>query len=435
MWFALDNALGISPLAALPAALAWGVIILGIDRWLVTSLPPTGRRRLTIALPRIILALLLGTLISTPIVLRAFQSEINTQISLIKQQRASAFLGSQQNSKVNQQVTNWSNQVNSLEKVINSGGQQPLNPSADPVVKSLTKQENTETGLEQKYYQQWQCQLYGGCAAPKGNGPLAQASHQSYLQAKQDVANLQGQITARENVLSATDKNSQATRLQQAKNALPNAKAQLANAQTQLDSLRNGFENNNLATNGLLIRLQALNQLSAGDFTLNSVRFLLFLFFLVIECLPITVKLLQKPGIYEEILQATADRELSDAKRAIRTRQAPAAPAPQARGRGQGPAGGPAAPARGGHAAYGASERDLAREAWRTDPAAPRPSSPAAPGSWATPTVTSPGNPGPAGSRSQLDRVLREMGDTRRTPTAPGGYNGGSELSFDDDDL
>jgi Domain of unknown function (DUF4407) len=433
MWFALDSAMGISPIAALPAALLWGVVILGIDRWLVTSLPPTGRRRLTIALPRVILALLLGTLISTPIVLRAFQGEINTQISLIKQQRASAFLNSQQHSKVSQQVTNWTNQVNNLDKVINSGGQQALNPSADPVIKSLTKQENTELGLEQKYYQQWQCQLYGGCGSPKGNGPLAQASHQSYLQAKQAVTNIQNQVTGRQNVLSATDKNSQATRLQQAESALPNAKAQLANAQAQETALRNSFENNNLATNGLLIRLQALNELSAGDFTLNSTRFLLFLFFLVIECLPITVKLLQRPGIYEEILQATAERELSDAKRAIRSRRAPAAVPTQAQA--QEPAGAPASPANEAHAAHGTSERDLAREAWRTRPAVPKPSRPASP-SWRTaPTVTSPGNPDTAGSRSQLDRVLREMNDARRTPTAPAGYSKGSELSYDDDDL
>jgi hypothetical protein len=235
----------------------------------------------------------------------------------------------------------------------------------------------------------------------------------------------------RQNVLSATDKNSQATRLQQAESALPNAKAQLANAQAQETALRNSFENNNLATNGLLIRLQALNELSAGDFTLNSTRFLLFLFFLVIECLPITVKLLQRPGIYEEILQATAERELSDAKRAIRSRRPPAAVPTQA----QGPAGAPASPAREAQAAHGTSERDLAREAWRTGPAVPKPSRPASP-SWRTaPTVTSPGNPDTAGSRSQLDRVLREMNDARRTPTAPAGYSKGSELSYDDDDL
>jgi hypothetical protein len=274
---------------------------------------------------------------------------------------------------VNQQVAYWTNQVNSLDRVINSGGQQPLNPSADPVIKSLTKQENTESGLEQRYYQQWQCQLYGGCGSPKGNGSLAKASLDSYLRAKQAVTDLQTQITDRLNVLSATDKKSQATRLQQAQSALPNAKAQLANAQAQETALRNNFENNNLATNGLLIRLQALNELSAGDFTLNSTRLLLFLFFLVIECLPITVKLLQRPGIYEEILQTTAERDLSDAKRAIRSRQVPVT---AALAQAPGSAGSAAASTGGPRAAHGTSESDLAREAWRTGPEVPTPNRP-----------------------------------------------------------
>ena len=92
MWFALASAMGVNAFVALLGALAWGLIIMGIDRWLVTSMPATGGRRLGIALPRLVLAILLGSLISTPIVLRIFQSEINAQIAVIKQERASAFL-------------------------------------------------------------------------------------------------------------------------------------------------------------------------------------------------------------------------------------------------------------------------------------------------------------------------------------------------------
>src|SRR5690349_6521906 len=120
MWFALNSAMGVNAFVALLAALLWGLIILGIDRWLVTSMPIDGSRRWPIAVPRLILAILLGTLISTPLVLRAFQSEINTQIAVIKEQRANAFLSSQQNSTVNKQVTQWTKTVNNLEKVINS---------------------------------------------------------------------------------------------------------------------------------------------------------------------------------------------------------------------------------------------------------------------------------------------------------------------------
>ena len=321
MWFALNSAMGVNAFVAFLAALLWGLIILGIDRWLVTSMPIDGSRRWPIAVPRLILAILLGTLISTPLVLRIFQSEINTQIAVIKEQQANAFLSSQQNSAVSQQVTRWTNAVNNLEKVINSGGNVPLNPSADPVVQSLTKQRNAAIALKQKYYNDWQCQLYGGAGCTlKGNGPLANASHQSYLQASAQVTNLGNQIQQREATLSATDTASEHTRYQQAVSALPTAKTQLRTAMAAEDALRNNFESNNIATNGLLIRLQALNQLSDRDFTLNSARFLLFLLFLVIECLPVTVKLMQKPGIYERLLRERAELDLKNARRALRNR-------------------------------------------------------------------------------------------------------------------
>jgi hypothetical protein len=424
MWFALASALGINPVLSFPVAVAWGVIILGIDRWLVTSIPPRGKRRLAIALPRVILALLLGTLISTPIVLRAFESEINTQIAKIKQQQYNTFLSQQQGSKVDQQVTYWNAQVASLNKVIDSGGQAPLNPSADPDIQSLTKQLNAETAQEQTYYKAWQCQLYGGSGCPAGNGPLAQASHQSYLSAQRQVSVIQGEIAAREKQLSATDTGSEHNRLQQAEGALPNAKQQQANAVAQEDALRTNFENNNLVTNGLLIRLQALNQLSAGDFTVNAARFLLFLFFLVIECLPITVKLLLPPGDYDEILEATAERDRRQAMRTLRggfdsagSADVPGADAPAApRGK------------RRRNPVSSDEQRAAARQVWQ-----PRARSDAA---WPSTgghdsTVTARRDDS---SRSQRHTSLRGMRDNRKAPTTPDG-NDGPELSYDDDAL
>ena len=147
---------------------------------------------------------------------------------------------------------------------------------------------------------------------------LAQASQTNYEQAKQQVGNLGAQIQSRENQLSATDAASQQARLQQAESQLPAARAQLTAAIAREDALQGNFDSTNENTNGLLIRLQALNELSGGDFTLNAARFLLFLLFLVIECLPVTVKLLQRPGNYEKILAAAAKRELNAARRAVR---------------------------------------------------------------------------------------------------------------------
>lgn len=316
MWFALTSAMGINPLGALPVALLWGLIIMGIDRWLVTSMPIDGKRKFFVAAPRLVLALLLGSLISTPIVLRVFESEINNEISIIKNQNEANFLNSQQHSSIQARVANWQNTVNNLQQVIDSRGAKAINPASDPEVLGLTTQLNNERAVEKTDYQAWQCQLYGGkgCTAPKGNGVLAQASQKRYDEDVAQVNSLTSQIHTREQQLQASDVNSQASRLQQAQQALPNARAQLKAAQGEEDLLLGGFQNTNNATNGLLIRLQALDKLSAGDSTLQTARLLLFLLFLVIEILPVTVKLLQQPGNYEQILKTVTRKELTQAQ-------------------------------------------------------------------------------------------------------------------------
>lgn len=314
MWFALTSAMGFNPVLSFPIAILWGLIIMGIDRWLVTSMPLDGSRKFLIAAPRLALAILLGTLISTPIVLRIFESEINNQISVIKENNEAAFLSSQQHSAIAARVTKWQNTVNNLNQVIDTHGQKPINPASDPVVQGLSAQLGNERKIAGQDYRAWQCQLYGGCGAPKGSGPLAQASHQRYLADEQQISTLTQEIQSREQTLQATDANSQQSRLQQAQSALPAARAQLTAAQAEEDALLNNFQGTNNSTNGLLIRLKALDQLSAGNSTLQLARILLFLLFLIIEVLPVTVKLLQPPGNYEKILRREIANELSKAQ-------------------------------------------------------------------------------------------------------------------------
>jgi hypothetical protein len=92
MWFVLTSVLNVAAFAALPAALLWGLIITGMDRWLVGSVPAERRRRWAIAVPRILIALIYGLIVSTPLVLRIFQAEINSQLARMGVHHASGLL-------------------------------------------------------------------------------------------------------------------------------------------------------------------------------------------------------------------------------------------------------------------------------------------------------------------------------------------------------
>jgi hypothetical protein len=421
MWFALTSAMGYNWLLSVPVALLWGLVIMGIDRWLVTSIRPGGTRRWAIAVPRVVLAILLGTLISTPFVLRIFQSEINNQVALIKEQRYGSFLDQQKNSLVSRQVAQYSAEVGNLQQVINSGGQTPLNPSADKVVQSLTSQFNTDVKLENQYYRQWQCQLYGGPGCPAGNGQLAQASQQSYEQAKHQAAVLTSEISQREQVLQQTDASHASVRYQEAVSALPQAKQELANATAQRDALRNTYQSTNLAANGLLIRLQALNQLTAGNSTLDAARILLFLLFLVIECLPVAVKLMVPPGNYESILALIADQELKDARRSIRGHAVlPVDSAPRFS---DGAAAGSASP---GHP----STQDVIRDVWRSPRKVPAEDARTQPID--TLSAGAAGEAEPA-ERNRLDETLRTLRDIPSDTVSDS--LAGAELRYGADEL
>src|SRR5260370_39199340 len=73
--------------AAVTPGLLWGVVILNLDRFLVLSMGDTRHRvRLVlITLPRLALAVVLALVISTPVVLRIFASDINQQLFIMQQ--------------------------------------------------------------------------------------------------------------------------------------------------------------------------------------------------------------------------------------------------------------------------------------------------------------------------------------------------------------
>lgn len=74
-------------------------------------------------------------------------------------------------------------------------------------------------------------------------------------------------------------------------------------------------------SSGLLARLHALDALSSHNMGVGAARWLLFGFFILIEALPLTVKL-QSAGVYEAVLLVEAEKEMRQARIALRAREA-----------------------------------------------------------------------------------------------------------------
>lgn len=315
MTFAMHSALGVPLVAAIPASLLWGLAIMSLDRWVVGTMQAGSARRWRLALPRMLMAVLLGAVISTPLVLQIFKSEINAQMLEIKQKKGDTFALGQERGTVGRQVEKLYKEVTDLRKVISSGGDVALDPNQDPKIKALTVERDAEQIKADKRYAEWNCQRYGGPTCPsKGPGPLAQDRKRALDKAKRRVDLINGQIEDRKKELTTTGTDARQARLDAAKAALPATQEQLDAARKRQSALQASFDAENLATNGLLIRLQALNEVAGRDLTLRTAQVLLFLLFLLIECLPVLVKLMQRPGNYEKVLELAARQEFRDAR-------------------------------------------------------------------------------------------------------------------------
>ncbi|WP_067464063.1 DUF4407 domain-containing protein [Actinomadura macra] len=310
MLFALWTAFQTSWFIAVPVAVCWGLAIMSLDRWLVSTMPVQGRRRFSLALPRVLLGLLLGLVLSTPLVLRIFDAEIGAQIAEIRLRRADAFVQQSERGALGQRIAMLANETRELEKVIATGGDVPTDPATDPAIISLTAARTKEVARGEALYKEWQCELYGGSGCPSGRtgqGPTAAAKKADYDASSKRVEQLTAQLDARRAQLRASDQASRANRLAEAKARLPLVRDQYISASRQRSDLQASFDAENRSAGGLLLRLQALDEVSANDRALYAARILLFLLFVVLECLPVTVRLLQRPGVYERLL-AIAER-------------------------------------------------------------------------------------------------------------------------------
>ncbi|TDD49834.1 DUF4407 domain-containing protein [Nonomuraea terrae] len=320
MTFALSSALKVFLPLAIAIGLVWGVVILGLDRWLATSLPVKGRRRFWLALPRVLLALLLGAVISTPLVLQIFKPEIDATILDIKQERLDVFTRAQQTGETGKRVDALEKTVTELEAVIASRGETALDPASDRRIQELEKSRKEAVKQRDTFYDEWQCQLYVGPpkCAKKGQGPLSRAAEQAYQRAATRVNDIDRQIQQRRDQLASTQATGRARRLETAEDELPKVRAELERLTGQQTDLRDQFVQENHDSDGLLLRLEALSRVSQENATLNMARLLLFLFILVMECLPVLVKLMQRPGSYDTIEEKLDAKRLRDALDDIR---------------------------------------------------------------------------------------------------------------------
>ncbi|WP_165486348.1 DUF4407 domain-containing protein [Frankia sp. Cppng1_Ct_nod] len=327
--FALHMGLHIPVAGCLLIGTAWGFAIMGLDRWLVSSVQRRDRwyQNLLIAFPRLALAVLIGLVISTPLVLRIFEPEIQAELVDIHRESADQFDRAMQNDERARQINDLSAQQTRLKATVESGGT-ALDVSKDPEVARLQPQVDAARSKYNDAEQAVVCEKEGrpGCGSGKAGAGIAFNEKVAIRDnAKADLDNLQRQLDDAVRTASANQSASRASTLANAQQDLGAVTAQLDNLEKSRAADIAAFNAENTDNTGMLIRIEALDRLTAKRPTLATAHLLLLLFITSIECLPILVKFLMSlgpPTLYERAVEIDernrllAEEELSRRRRA-----------------------------------------------------------------------------------------------------------------------
>lgn len=248
--------------AATGFGLLWGLMIFNLDRFIVASMRKSGNffRQFFAATPRIILAALLGIVISKPLELRIFEKEIDKQLNVIINRNKTALQDSV-NLRYTQLSGSFTNERNEIYNRINSLRNEYNAASTELEKEVVGTATETTTGKV-------------------GYGPNAKRKEELKQAKKEELETYMAQMQPR---LSELD------------NEVDNLSSQ---KQKELDAAKPTEEN----YTGFAARMQALSELSKNNEILGLASLFIMGVFISLEMAPVLVKLITPKGPYDYLL-------------------------------------------------------------------------------------------------------------------------------------
>ncbi|MGY1662291.1 DUF4407 domain-containing protein [Geodermatophilus sp. SYSU D00705] len=292
---------------AFVGGLAWGLVILNLDRWLVVSSPrlKTKVGTLAMALPRVLLAILIGAVVSTPLTLAVFSAEINTEVRQMAAEDEDLFNEQLAADSRYKELPEKKKEIESLEVSV-AEGITPADVAQDPAVADLQRRLDEVTAQYDAAVAALLCEADGTCGTgDAGMGPAtaARMADRDRLEGERDAltrqleitkAQVEGQLTAEEGQKAADEQE----RLEKLRAEVAATERQRAE---EIAAHRESVGN----SDGILARLTALERMGEDDPAAASAHWLLFAFMTALECLPIifkTMLALAPPSLYERLV-------------------------------------------------------------------------------------------------------------------------------------
>lgn len=288
-WWLLEEQLG--SFVLLPA-LAWGAFIFVIDRFFITSIPQRGNffNKFLIALPRLVLAVFIGVLISKPLEFRIFQREISDQLIEIKDEERDK-IDSLFRLRVIKLMQDKDREVAKMT------GAQELGPLQQKITELKSSFPAKEAALRAQQ-DSVDCECNGACGTGiKGRGPSCKFQEQIYARLLSEKNKTETDIKTAENKVQEVLSGLQT---QIDKTITPKYKTKTDSLEKEQRMQREALESNYKPS--ILNQQIALAQIEA-DPEKPSARYTIWfvtLLFIFIEMAPMLLKLMTGSGAYEK---------------------------------------------------------------------------------------------------------------------------------------
>jgi hypothetical protein len=316
MFFALHTAVKVGTGWSVIFALAWGVAIINIDRFLIITMNGARGRpvRLAVAmLFRLLLAAIISIVVATPIVLRVFASDIQRELTnVIEPQQEAAYQRNIANTPYQKEVDNYNAQIARL-----------MGTDQNEQNQVKTDRVNRDKALADKATAQerYQCELGGASTSACGIGMYTSGNPGDGQFAHIDDLKYQNAIAAFTNAESELDDDTKD--LDRTQTMITSLKSEADVPQDKLNGLIAADYNANAQDTGLLDRIQALFEAGDTDPALAWAHWIVTALFFVIEILPVSIKGLMLIGPqtpYEQIIEKRGEAAVRQAAMKIDAR-------------------------------------------------------------------------------------------------------------------
>ncbi|PVE98504.1 DUF4407 domain-containing protein [Microbacterium sp. TPD7012] len=325
MLFALTTGVQAAMWLAVPLALVWALIIFNLDRFLTSTMASTRNvwKLIGLAIPRVIMAAIIGFVVAEPLVLQIFHNDIAREVASTNITQSQSDQEALESGPEKIALDAASDRVAELENqaatgiVAGTDSSSATESAAQATVDDLTAKMTAQQAVIDQARLLYQCELTGegagtvpGCTGVNGEGASSDAAEAQLAEAQQTYDALAAQLRTANDELAAAGTSakentsaSESQNREQAQSQLPGARDTYDQALAAYNARADAVAQGNAGAVGLLSQISGLNRLSEKEPTILWAHILIAALFFMIELLPVLVKVLTSygdPNLYEK---------------------------------------------------------------------------------------------------------------------------------------